>query len=923
MAFTPGGNATGGGHQRSLSPTAETFAPKTIEAKKDALHLGFVTQTVPALHRYAGIVGLCTVPDNKASMEELGWHVADFLAYRALLCGDNPPKAQTWLSMSDIPALVEEQPERYVHGKQRRLVGSAVHPGKQQNQGGQADRADDIQVEKSPDLLKESFIAAVKQKLEIVKKYRYPLLLIICGRTSLEQDIYFGTIDDPKRYTMANLRQDLGQNIDDVEVAVVTPCIFSAGWQVNASFGRQRSVQGNQLDFLARQFGGTFAQDLSKTFVGWKCPALDEKKVDPRVRTERFPGPARPSEEVKQLMTQVTVKLQSCLIGGMTATPTDHSFSFYRSTDEWEKLIGNREKSPDHRSLSWYEHKWTELPTAQGSDSADKDKGYGFLGNAFGGTKKSQLNHIRFLVVESYMAWPDHWASNFGQETKLAFERIMGQENPQDVDCHEVFNVLEHRARQSNLGDAIVRCFDLPLPHNQRCRDWDHYKWKQELSNEDKTALITYFGTVFRSVPGPGLPPGVNPNNLSKLQRRLESGANYVRAALGFRFLTSKGSSKAATDRIEDFLQAVKAKQAELLASDSEIHRVCCNWLSAIGMPIRGLGDAVSALKGPQVVEVPNITINDFDGDEEYEVYQEADIAQSDNATSTPIAEGYNSSHGDDPFIIDHQQHGAVATNFSAMFVKPTSGPPIVIRRPQEEEEEEEDIRLPGAKMDLPELTVDSPVEKVEKSESPAITGELSQEKNESVEEDIGWDADEQRILKALHYATNREERARLTGELAKLYQSHDCHDGVDTKPSGNVVQRDSFDAPNSFTAPDKEKVAASPLSDYQKWHEVRETPPIVIDDDTPPRCEMDYGRRNGHGGLADNKRSGNTMQRHVDDEPDKKKMQTKIFNDWQSSGDTQLDPSKPMTSTRASPSPQGRDRDSVLPPHMWSKHGW
>ncbi|KAI8946523.1 hypothetical protein F4801DRAFT_593300 [Xylaria longipes] len=543
MANSPSSDAAGGSRRRSFTPTAAEFTPKVIEAKGEVLCSSFITQTIPNAHRYAGIVGLCTIPEDKADMDDLGWHIADFLAFRALLCGHNPPRAQSWLAMSDIPALVEANPERYIHGKDRRLVGSAARP---------TEREDDIQVETSSESLKEKFILAVKQKLEIAMKMKYPLLLIICGITSLEQDIYFGTTDADHQYTLKDLRHELGDGINHIEATVVTPSLFSAGWQVNASFGGKASteVRGDRYEFLARQFGGLFAQDLSKSFVGWKCPVLDIAKVDSMVKTERFPGPACPSDEVKALISQLKIKIQSCLVGGLTASHMNHSFSFNQENDEWERLIRDRERPLDYRALDWYERKWTNLPTAQISESTDN--GYEYLGNAFGATKKSQLHHIKCLIKESYVAWPDHWASSFGEDTKADFERFVNKEQPDDLDCHEIFNVLEHRARQSILADVVVQYFDLPMPHNQRCREWDHFKWKQELSETDRSSLIKHFGAVLGCVPGPNVPPGINQNNMSKLQRRLESGASYVRAALGIRFLTSKDSSKVAIDRIEN-----------------------------------------------------------------------------------------------------------------------------------------------------------------------------------------------------------------------------------------------------------------------------------------------------------------------------------------------------------------------------------
>ncbi|KAI0097020.1 hypothetical protein GGR51DRAFT_487887 [Nemania sp. FL0031] len=539
------------GHRNSFVPTAAEFTPKVIEANDEVLKFSFITQTVPNAHRFAGVVGICTVPEGKADMNNLGWHIADFLAFRALLCGDNPPKAQTWMSMCDIPALVEADPQAYTHGKDRRLVGSAVKPGSYQRNIELVDRDDDIQVEKSAEAFKEKFVSSMKEKLKIAESYKYPLLLIVCGLTSLEQDIYFGTLDASHRCTLSDLHQELGDSINNVEAIVITPSLFSAGWQINASFGRRDSnaVRGSRAEFLARQIGGIFAQDLVKSFLGWDCPVIDEDKAGLTIKRERFPGPVVPSDNVNKLVFQLKIKIQSYLVGGLSNFHMDHSFSFNKSKDEWETLMTRHRMPADYQTLDFYEQKWEKLPFAQSLDSIEE--GFPFLGNAFGGTRESQLNHIKYLIEESYLAWPDYWVLNFGQETRKDLERFMDTEKPRDLDCHEIFNVLEHRARMSILADTIVQYFDLPIPHNQRCRDWDHLKWQQELSDNTRVSLITHFGNALQCVPGPNVPPGINLNYLNRLQMRLESGARYVRAALGIRYLTTKDSSQTTIDRID------------------------------------------------------------------------------------------------------------------------------------------------------------------------------------------------------------------------------------------------------------------------------------------------------------------------------------------------------------------------------------
>ncbi|KAI1172859.1 hypothetical protein F4777DRAFT_590266 [Nemania sp. FL0916] len=530
--------AASGGRQQSFTPSVKEFAPRTVEAKNRIITSSFITQTIPSAHRYAGVIGICNVPGDKAGMNDLGWHVADFLAFRALLCGTNPPKAQAWLAMCDIPALVEANPSCYTHGKDRRLVGPAAVPEPRQGPG-RLTREDNIQVEASAKGLREKFIQAVTNKLHIAKNNNYPLLIIVCGPTSIEQDIYFGKVDSNHQYALKDLRHDLGYSINHVDAVVVTPSLFSAGWQVNTSFGRPTCTEvcGNETEFLAGQCGGLFAQDIVRSFIGWECPVLDGNKVDPKIKgSERFPGPVRPPGAVETLLARLQITIQSYLMGGLSSSPTNHSFSFDKRNDEWEALIGRRGKLPDYQTLEDYELKWSALPATRTLESPEA--GFPFLGNAFGGTRLSQTNHIRYLIEESYVAWPDYWVSSFGQETRREFERFIRVVQPDDSQCHEIFNILEHRARMSILADAI------------RCRDWNCSKWKQNLTNADRSSLIRDFGTVIDIVPGPNMPPGINRNSLSRLQTRLESGASYLRAALGIRLSTMGTPSEVSASHI-------------------------------------------------------------------------------------------------------------------------------------------------------------------------------------------------------------------------------------------------------------------------------------------------------------------------------------------------------------------------------------
>ncbi|KAI0476511.1 hypothetical protein GGR56DRAFT_674972 [Xylariaceae sp. FL0804] len=569
----------------ALKASAAAFVPTIPHASDDVLDATFVTQAIPDIGSYDGVVGLCTVPDKRAGMDDLGWHVSDFLAFKSLLCRDQPTLAQSWLSMCDIPKLVEQHPERYAHGKERRVVDSAAETRKYRKtwlaEAHEFEREDNIQVEPSVDELKAKFLKAIGDKLAIIKQRKYKLAIIICGPSNLEQDVFF---DAPEDYHFPSHR--LRETIDpDVPTMVITPAPFSAGWQVNPSFLRSpvQAVRADRTEFLARQLGGLFAKDIVAQFLGWKCPMLDYDQVDSTTRDAGFPGPAIADDSLNGIVDQLKTGIHTQLTGRLTAKHNDHSFSFQAMDDDWTKLIGPRGKEV---TLNKRKEQWDSLPIAS---AADGSTGYAFLGRAFGGNEMSQRSQLKHLLMESFEAWPGYWVSSFGQATKEEFIRALYDESIDAMKCHEVFSAIEHRATTAVLADKVVQYFGLPKPFDVRCRDWSDLEWRHPLTPNEQVQYLRPFGALANGIPSPNVPHGMNYNQLSKIQKRLDWHAMFVSASLHLRHskeATTEGL-EGTVARIHALLREIKSRQIESLVDGSAICDKCCEWLRAMGLPIR------------------------------------------------------------------------------------------------------------------------------------------------------------------------------------------------------------------------------------------------------------------------------------------------------------------------------------------------
>ncbi|KAI2469737.1 hypothetical protein F4781DRAFT_442474 [Annulohypoxylon bovei var. microspora] len=548
----------------SLDPKAGEFAPTGGNACDPVFDATFVSHIIPDISPDAIIVGLCPVPRERAGMDDLGWHVTDFLAWKHLLKNESYPKNQTWLAQCDLKSIVGADSSQYVHGKERRFVLSA---------------ADHILVQPDHQKLMTNFVRAVSMKANMAKESGDPLLIVVCGPTTAEQDVFFGETDEAHHLKSGAIRRVIGE---DIEVVLITPAIFSAGWQVNPSFIRSpANVHADRTDFLARQFGGVFTEPLMRHFVGPTCPFFDGDGMSMTYAENKLCNPFQQSDEQRKMLAVLKVTIHKALAGRLSVGHGDHSFDFEVEHDDWEKLVGPRK----HMPLEGYRKKWESLGVSAQGASGEK---FDFLGNAFGGNKKSQLNHIKHLIKDSFESWPCYWKLPFGKNAKATFAKILNGQEVDENHYHEVFNVLEHRATLAVLVDITVRPLDIPGLPEGRCRNWD------VTARYDDHAV--QYKEIRDWIPGVSVPPEVNPNNLSAIQGYFDFPVSYLAEAVVQHQIHHGGSAEAITRRISDLFQGARSRQIELLGRIPEVEQKCTAWLDAINMPIRRPSESLADL---------------------------------------------------------------------------------------------------------------------------------------------------------------------------------------------------------------------------------------------------------------------------------------------------------------------------------------
>lgn len=511
-----GPSARGGpqAHQpTSFDPQAREFTPNGGEVDDSVLDATYITHSIPDIPPHSHVVGLCTVSRDQAGMDKLGYHITDFLSFKYLLHND---VEQVWIAHCDVIKIVNEQPNLYVHGKERRILIDAegVDNGEGTDHQGAYSHGAGLEIQTDRQNLMADFIIACSVEAHLSEKSGTPLVIVVCGPTTLQQDIFFGDAEAANHLKSETISHAIGGS---VEAIMITPALFSAGWQVNPSLTRSPvQVRADRGEFLAKQFGGVFTKFHVGHFVGPNCPFFNGDGMDTREVKDKFSNPFL-SDEQKKLLADLKVTLHNSLASRLSVGYGDHSFNFEAERDDWEKLIGPRK----HLSLEDYRKKWEKLGV---NTRPSNNEHFGFLGHAFGGNKSSQLSHLKDLIKESFASWPAYWELPASNVARAIFKKLLDEQSTDENFCHEIFSVLEHRASLAVLGDATLRYLHISRPNGQRCREWNE--------KIDFRVVNVPYKEIIDKIPGVYVLPGVNPDKHRSIQQYWDHPVFYLAFAV-------------------------------------------------------------------------------------------------------------------------------------------------------------------------------------------------------------------------------------------------------------------------------------------------------------------------------------------------------------------------------------------------------
>lgn len=493
------------------------FNPEPIRVPNECLDATIVTCHPPHVNRNAFVVGICAVPKGRAGKNDLGYHVADFLAYKSLLTTRLTNRAQQeWLSQTD-PA---DADDKHGYSHSGRLVGRAAR-----------DASHPITVETNAHALVGKFMKALTQKATDAQEHNDPLVVIACGLSSLEQAIFVVEGDNyVAAVTSESIRAAIGETI---EVTFVTPSVTSAGWQVNPSLMRPVATRADPIEFMSRQCGGIFGHNIIQRAFIQGSPFYQRDHDD-------FPDLVVKGPELEEAEAKLQTEIHVQLAGRFVSHPFDHSFCFDPKSDSWN-LIGLRHGIP----LEKLSERWRKLPQTTKSTDSIND-GFYFLGEAFGGNRESQLVHLKHMFMQT-MNYPGYHSSNLGKDLRKEFNDLMRAANQDEIDCHVLFSGLEHRVSFMTLADLVTRSFGLPSSFNTRCRDWDEANLAED---HDPAATRKIWREILPCFPAISVPYRRNINPYVGFFNHLSGPTRFIAAVLALRCTRSGNGCDEAIDTV-------------------------------------------------------------------------------------------------------------------------------------------------------------------------------------------------------------------------------------------------------------------------------------------------------------------------------------------------------------------------------------
>lgn len=343
------------------------------------------------------------------------------------------------------------------------------------------------------------------------------------------------------------------------------------------------------LETVAKSCGSVFADHFMKHLVEKGTPLLSD--VERRKATYDMLQPTSPSTQQAELLHGFQEHIYRALKQRLCPLASEHAFNF-TGFDSWAKYAPRA-----GRPLSY----WADRLNPPGApELADR---FELLGDAFGGTKASQLFHLQYLTMLELETCPGDWGNNSTGETLSLFRSAWQLSNPSEKYVGRLFDALEFRASSITLSQCIAKALDLPTPGNLKCRYWHDLRPGNSQPYYQKfQAAFGEMRNLFESI---AVSPRERRHDFKVV--RFWRPSRWLSAAVALKFKDNNDKElvkQYVLQEVAPRIQAITNAQLLLLLDYDAVQKMGRSWLASIGL----CNDPIVAAKNEETIDANSNT---------------------------------------------------------------------------------------------------------------------------------------------------------------------------------------------------------------------------------------------------------------------------------------------------------------------------
>ncbi|KAK0633163.1 hypothetical protein B0T14DRAFT_398086, partial [Immersiella caudata] len=401
----------------------------------------------PDIPADAEIMGVCALSNNLAGTNQYAWIGVDFLRWKTLF-------HRHWFGTLDIQKLSKNTIDfdKNFPGAHDAIFGTKC---------GIAD------LPANNDEFIAAFLTEVAARARAADERGTTMFLMVFSPVTPDRDIVVDFDERAQKkfayLTIDKIRSAIRDavNHDKLPVILMTESPLTGGWMCNPSLFGAAAAQhpvASVLEVIARSCGGIFADTFMNSFIKRSTPLLtDEQRSNVQYEDMR---PIGATEQQTRLLHKFQRTIHESLQSRLSPLGKRHMLFHEPETDAWS-ILDTRKGYP---LVGFWSAKVAAPEWIDGSDRFE------FLGEAFGGTRESQIFHLKYLVAIEFDTCPGDWTRNLTGITAQTLEFYSNLKPDIDA-CKRAYDAIEFRGSAITLAEVLVKALGLPIPE-EKCRYW-------------------------------------------------------------------------------------------------------------------------------------------------------------------------------------------------------------------------------------------------------------------------------------------------------------------------------------------------------------------------------------------------------------------------------------------------------------------